>query len=313
MKAVKKLLWVAALMSVFFKAEAQQDPQFGLGFLNRVFTNPGDAGNTREGLFTATAANRLELVNFDGAPVTNVVGLHGPITLFGISSGVGITLYNDMAGALRAPGISLTYAYRQPLFDGMLGVGVTAGMITSWYAVTNWRLPDGGSADPAVPMNETAGMNFDAAIGAYYSSDTWFGGLSCKHLTAPRLGVDRTGSLPRTLYVNAGYRYAFAETDWTLMPMAELVSDFAQTSTLWQATAWYREKYWGGLGYRWGRALQFMVGFELFEGVRVTYAYEYMTSQLNRFNGGSHELVLSYSFSLTIPPGSQRYKSVRYL
>ncbi len=312
MAVLKKLLWIIALMAGCMRAEAQQDPQFGLGFLNRVFTNPGDAGNTREGLFCATAANRLGLTSFDGAPVASVVSLHGPITLFGISGGVGITLYNDLAGALNAPGVGLTYAYRRPLHEGTLGVGLTLGVLTSWYTSADWRLPE-GNADPALPSNETAGVNFDAAIGAHYHSETWFGGLSLKHLTAPRLGVDKVGSLPRTLYLNAGYRYAPAESNWAFTPMAEAASDFAQISWWLQATAWYKERYWAGLGYRWGQALQFMAGIELFEGVRVAYAYEYLTSQLDRFSGGCHELVLSYSFSLTIPPGSQRYKSVRYL
>ncbi len=313
MAVTKKLLWGIAFMMMFFRAEAQQDPQFSLGFLNRVFTNPGDAGNTKEGLFCGTAANRLEMTKFDGAPVTSVVDLHGPITLFGISSGVGFTFYNDMAGALRAPGFLLTYAYRQPLFNGSFGVGFSAGLLTSWYATTTWRLPDGGQTDPGVPTNETAGMSFDVSLGAHYSSPTWFGGISCKHLTAPRLGVDKNGSLQRTLYLNAGYHYGLAETDWALMPMTDLVTDFAQLSWTLQATAWYKERYWAGLGYRWGQAVVGMLGIELIEGLKVAYAYEYLTSEVNRFSGGSHELVISYSFSLTIPPGSQQYKSVRYL
>ncbi len=313
MAVVKKLLWFGLFGLVCLRAFAQQDPQFSLGFMDRTFTNPAYVGNTREDLFCASVANRLELTKFDGAPVTSVVGLHGPLTLFGIPSGVGITFYNDMAGALRAPGLSLTYAYRHKLPSGVLSFGLSAGLLTSWYANGNWRLPDGGQADPAVPTNETAGMSFDMSLGAYYESPTLFGGVSCKHLTAPELGVDKTGAFKQTLYLNTGYRYTLSETEWMLMPMLDLVSDFAQTSLTLQATAWFRDKYWGGLGYRWGQAVAGMVGAQLFEGLNVAYAYEFYTSSLNKFSGGSHELIISYSFSISIPRGSQRYKSIRYL
>ena len=297
----------------FFNVNAQQSPQFSLGFLNRVFTNPGYAGNTTENLFTATALNRLEMTGFEGAPVITTVDLHGPVTLFGISSGVGISLYNEAIGALRAPGVSLTYAYRHKIFDGILSIGMTAGVLTSWYTQQNWRLPDNSSQDPAVPANETSGVNFDMDLGAYYQSSTWFFGLACKHLTAPRLGVDKMGSLPRTLYANLGYTYAFNESDWVITPMADLVTDFGQTSFAFKVMGRYKEKYWAGLGYRWNQAIVGMLGIELFEGVKIAYAYDFLVSKLNRFSGGCHELSLSYSFSVMVPKGSQRYKSIRYL
>lgn len=313
MSVVKKLGWVILYLLVFSSADAQQDPQFSLGFLDRMFTNPGYAGNTQENLFNATALNRLELTGFEGAPVTTVVDLHGPVSLFGISSGVGISLYNDMAGALRAPGLSLTYAYRHNIFDGVLGVGLTAGILTSWYANQTWRLPDGGAQDPSVPSHETSGINFDMSLGAYYQSPTWFGGLACKHLTTPKLGVDKVGELPRTFYANLGYTYALDASDWVFTPMADLCTDFGQTSFSLKATGSYKGRYWAGLGYRWSQAVVGMLGIELFEGLKVAYAYEYLTSDLNRISGGCHELLLSYSFSITIPKGSQRYKSIRYL
>jgi len=313
MSVRKKLCCGFFFLLLVFSVKAQQDPQFSMSFLNRMFTNPGYAGNTVENLFTATASNRLEMTGFEGAPIVTVINLHGPVSLFGISSGVGISLYNDMAGALRAPGINLTYAYRHKIFGGVIGIGVTAGVIAGWYANSNWRLPEGGGVDPSVPANETAGISFDMDLGVYYQSSGWFGGIACKHLTAPRFGVDKQGSLPQTLYVNLGYTYVFDESDWVVIPMADLVTDFGQTGFSLKATVGYKKIYWGGLSYRWSQAIIGMLGIELFGGLNVAYAYEYLTSKLNRFSSGCHELLLSYSFAITIPKGSQRYKSIRYL
>jgi len=310
---VKKLCCGVCFLLLAFGIEAQQDPQFSLGFLKRMYNNPGYAGNTTEELFTATGVSRLEMTGFEGSPVVTAVDVHGPVTLFGISSGVGIAIYDDMAGALHAPGFSLTYAYRHKIFNGTIGIGITAGMIASWYTNQDWRLPEGGGTDVALPTNETAGMNFDMDFGVYYQSPTWFGGLSCKHLTEPSLGAERVGSLPRTFYANLGYTYTFEAPELVIMPMVDLVTDFGQTSFCFKAAGYYKKVYWAGLGYRWSQAIIGMVGIEIFDGLKVGYAYEFLTSKLNRFSGGCHGLLLSYSFSVTIPKGSQRYKSIRYL
>jgi type IX secretion system PorP/SprF family membrane protein len=312
MAVLKKALW-AVMMLLCVNVKAQQDPQFSLGFLNSAYTNPGELGNTKEGLFCATMANRLELTNFDGAPVVNVLNLHGPVTLFGISSGVGITLYSDAAGALRAPGFSLAYAYRRPLYKGVVGIGIDLGMLSSWYATNNWRLPGGGLSDEATPTREEAALSFDMSLGAAYYSDTWFGGVACKHLTAPSLGTDRKTQYRQTLYLHAGYQHPFVNSKWSVMPAFRLTTDFAQTSWRVDAVAQYGTKYLLGLGFRWGQAVTGMLGMEILNGVKVVYAYDFLITALNRFSGGSHEFVISYSFSLTVPRGTQRYKSIRYL
>ncbi|MDR3184173.1 MAG: PorP/SprF family type IX secretion system membrane protein [Prevotellaceae bacterium] len=312
MANLKKGLWGVAML-LCFTAKAQQDPQFSLGFLNRVFTNPGEVGNTTERLFCATMANRLELMAFEGSPVVNVLSLHGPVTLFGISSGIGITLHNDVAGSLRAPGFNAAYAYRRPLFQGTLGIGIEMGMLSSWYAGNSWRLPDGGASDQAVPAREEAALSFDMNAGVAYHSSTWFGGIACKHLTAPTLGKERIAQYRQTCYLYAGYRYPFAGSQWSITPMFSMVTDFAQTSWRIDAAARYGTKYLLGVGHRWRQAITGMVGMNILNGVEVVYAYDFFTSAVNRFSGGCHELTVSYSFSLTVPKGTQRYKSIRYL
>jgi type IX secretion system PorP/SprF family membrane protein len=313
MVVLRKSLWVSLLLLYFnFNAKAQQDAQFNLGFLNRVFSNSGETGNTTENLFRAAMANRLELVNFEGAPVTNVINFHGPVTLFGISSGVGVTVYNDRIGSLRSPGFNFMYAYRRPVFEGTIGMGLEMGMLSSWYVGDGWHLP-GGDTDPVIPEQEGSKLNFDMGLGVAYNSNTWLGGVAVKHLTAPRIGIERIAQFRQTLYVHAGYKYVFADSEWMIMPMANVITDFTQHSWQFHAVARYSEKYWIGVGYRWGQALSGMLGADLFKGVEVAYAYEFLTSALNRFSGGCHELTVSYSFSLIVPRGIQRYKSIRYL
>jgi len=307
-----KMLPVLTVLLFCSKAHAQQDAQFNLGFMNPGYINPGYAGNTEEEMFCASAYNRLELTKFDGAPVTTVINVQGPIDVLGIHSGISVTLQNEMAGYLRAPGLNLGYAYRRTLGEGQIGIGITLGFISSWYASNNWRLPDGGT-DPVTPTQENAGFAFDMGTGAYYSDSRWFGGISFTHLTGPKLGIDKNARYRPTLYAMGGYTMYADSVTWAVTPMLNLVSDFTQTSVNIACNVMYGKKYWAGINYRWGQAIAAMVGFEMFDGIKVGYSFEYATSKLSKFSSGTHELMLSYPFAIKTVRRAQGYKSIRYL
>ena len=310
----KIILFAVLITIVIGKTYAQQDPQFNMGFTNPTFVNPGYAGNNEDDMFLASAFNRLELAGFEGRPVTTVINVQGPIDIFGVRSGISATIQNEIIGNLRAPGLNLGYAYRYSLGEnkGEIGIGVSLGFISSWYVSNEWRTPDGGS-DVVIPTQENAGIAFDAGAGVFYSNSRWFGGVSVTHLTSPSLGIDKNARYKPTLYLTGGYSFMLDSAKWVLKPMVNVISDLAQTSYNIACNVVYEKKYWGGINYRWEQAVAAMVGMELFEGIKIGYSYEYATSSLSRFSGGTHEIMLSYSFSVKTPRGIQRYKSVRYL
>lgn len=307
-----KILPAIAIMVLANKIQAQQDAQFNLWFMNPTFINPGYAGNTQEEMFCASGYNRMELRGFDEAPVSTVINVQGPVTVFGIRSGISVTLQNELAGFLRAPGLNFGYAYRHTLGGGQIGAGVSLGFIGSWYASNSWNLPD-GATDPVAPTQENAGMAFDLGTGVYYSTACWFGGLSFTHLTSPKLGIDNNARYRPTLYAMGGYTFFADSITWSVTPMLTLVSDFTQTSYNIACNVMYNKKYLAGINYRWGQTIAVMAGLEVFSGLNVAYAYEYATSRLSRFSSGTHELMLSYSFAVKAVRGAQRYKSIRYL
>lgn len=307
-----KILLTIVLTMFFNIVHAQQDPQFNLGFMNPTFVNPGFAGNTEEDMFCASAYNRLELVNFDGSPISTIINVQGPIDILGVHSGISVTIQNELAGYLRAPGLNLGYAYRRNLWQGQIGIGASLGFISSWYANTDWRTPDGG-VDPAVPTQENAGVAFDLGAGVYYSDSRLFGGISFTHLTSPKLGIDDNARYRPTMYLTGGYTFLIDSTTWMMQPMLNVVSDFTQTSFNIACNATYQKKYWAGINYRWGQAVAAMIGIEVIAGLKVAYSYEYATSRLSRFSNGTHELMLSYAFAVKTVRGIQRYKSIRYL
>ena len=84
----------------------------------------------------------------------------------------------------------------------------------------------------------------------------------------------------------------------------------------WQAdlnlTFEYDKRIWAGIGYRIGDAVIITAGTELWNGIKFGYSYDMSISALSRYNSGSHEFYLSYSF-LLYKKHDHQYKSVRFL
>ena len=75
----------------------------------------------------------------------------------------------------------------------------------------------------------------------------------------------------------------------------------------------YNKKVWGGVSYRAGDALIGIVGFELYNGIRLGYAYDFTMSDMNTNSNGSHEFMINYCFDLGLGKSPMKYKSIRFL
>ena len=89
-------------------------------------------------------------------------------------------------------------------------------------------------------------------------------------------------------------------------------TDFATWQCELGSTIQYKEKYWGGLGYRFQDAIIFQVGMQLANGLTIGYAFDLPISSMIYTSVGSHELSLSYSFKIEFSK-KQTYKSIRHL
>jgi hypothetical protein len=86
------------------------------------------------------------------------------------------------------------------------------------------------------------------------------------------------------------------------------VAQFTVTSLLR-----YNKKVWGGVSYRAGDALIGVVGFELYNGIRIGYAYDFPMSDIRKNTSGSHEFMVNYCFDISLGKSTMKYKSIRFL
>lgn len=316
-KEVKRLNLISLVFVLsLYPCFSQQDPITSNYMFNTLAYNPGYAGTT--GMICATALNRQQWVGFKGSPSTTVFNISAPFSPFKINSGIGLMVENDNIGFNKDIRLALIYSYIAEIGQGKLGIGINAGM----YNMTidpEWVIPSGDiftppSGDPLIPESKESAVTFDAGLGVYYRTDKYYAGLSVTHINQPAIKFNKGETfLSRHYYITAGYLLQLSNPSFELLPSLFVLSDgktiqFSATSLLR-----YNKKAWGGVSYRPGDALVGIVGIELFNGIRVGYAYDFPISDIRQNTTGSHEFMVNYCFSLSMGKSPTRYKSIRFL
>jgi type IX secretion system PorP/SprF family membrane protein len=298
---------------------AQQSAQFSQYMFNLLAINPGFAGSSDA--INLAAVSRQQWVGIDGHPKTTVFGADAAISPFGINSGIGISFTNDEIGYFNDISFHLAYAYRKEILNGSLGIGVQMGLFNQVLS-GEWYIPDpvdGNSyhqpSDNLVLNAKTTGNAMDFGMGAYYSEDKFYVGLSAIHLFNPVAKYDSNNFyyLKRTVFLASGYRYQMRGRQVELLPSLLFKTDGVSWQTDLNLNARYKKRYWAGCSYRYQDAIVLMAGMELKSGLRLGYSYDITTSPLAKYSNGSHEVMVGYSFSLSVDKKTKQYKSVRYL
>jgi type IX secretion system PorP/SprF family membrane protein len=314
---VKRLIIILIiLLAVFIPCISQQDPMTSNYMFNTLTYNPGVAGTS--GMICATALNRQQWVGFKGAPSTTLFNVSAPFNPFKIRSGAGLVVESDNIGFDKDISISINYSYLLDLGEGVLGIGISGGVLNKTLDPT-WEIPDGDiftppSGDPLIPENKESVVAFDAGLGFFYTTDKYYAGLSVTHINQPKLKYSKgTPYVSRHYYLTGGYILQLPNPSLELLPSLYAFSDgkviqFSVTSLIR-----YNKKVWGGVSYRPGNALVGIAGLELFNGIRIGYAYDFTISDIRKNTTGSHEFLVNYCFDISLGKSPMKYKSVRFL
>jgi type IX secretion system PorP/SprF family membrane protein len=313
-----KKLNIAFLFLIFLTrfGYSQQDPLSTQYMFGTMLYNPGVSGVS--GMICATAMTRQQWVGFKGAPSTTSFTVNAPVNLFHISSGVGLLVESDNTGFDKDISLSGSYSYLMDLGQGKLGIGLRLGMLNKAIA-PKWQIPSGDShtpvsGDPLIPENKESYVAFDASLGAYYKTYKYYAGLSITHINQPKIKFSKgTPYVSRHYYFTAGYNIQLSNPSFELLPSIFVFSDGKVTQAAINTLVRYNKKVWGGVSYRAGDAISGMLGFELFNGIRIGYAYDFPMTDIRKSTTGSHEFLVNYCFDLSLGKSPMRYKSIRFL
>ena len=283
---------------------AQQDQQYTQFMYNKLGINPGYAGSTDAGCFTAIY--RKQWIGLDGAPSTQLLSYNTP--LLNRRVGVGLALTRNSIGIENRITLEGTYAYRIQVGRGTLGIGIMASVRRRAVDWTDSRLkgtqPIG--ADNGITGGFQSKWLFNVGVGAYYSTNKYYVGVSLPRILKNNIDFSEVGSI-----ISKEVHHAYLMTGLLvnvndkIKLQPQILVKYAQNSPLdfdLNLMGIFMEKFNAGLTYRAGgsketgigESLDVLVGAQLTRNLMFGLSYDITLSEVKNYSNGSIEAILRY-------------------
>ena len=280
---------------------AQQDPQYTQYMYNMSVINPGYATDDITTI-NAGLLYRSQWLGAIGGPTTGSLFAHGTITdrLEG-----GFSIVNDQIGdVVKQTSAYIDFAYVLPMGEtSKLSFGIKAGA-TFFSTDFNGFVYSDPLPDPAFAENISQTFP-NIGAGFFYFSDTYYFGISAPNLLETKhlendSGIVAQGSENMHLFFTGGYVFELSDTiKFKPAFMAKHVAG-APLSLDITSNVLFNEKIELGAAYRVNDSYSGMITIIMSPAVHIGYAYDQTTSNLGRFNRGSHEVSLLFNISRLI-------------
>lgn len=288
----KILVFIALglLLATAPEAQAQQDSQYTQYMYNTQSMNPGYSGS--RGSLSMLALYRNQWVGLDGAPETLNFGMHSPIGVQGVGLGLGFT--SDKLGPSSESTIAADFSYTIDFaHDVKLAFGIKGGYSLldldpnklTIYNPNDYDLTKKSFGSPTI------------GAGFYLYSEKWYLGLSTPNILETSYYDDvqvSTATEKTHIYLIGGYVF-------TLNPNLKLKPAFLTKAVIGaplaidlSANALLYDRITFGVAYRLDAAVTAMAGFQANDNIMIGYAYDYETTELSRYNSGSHEIFIRF-------------------
>jgi len=281
--------------------QAQQAPMYTHYMNNTLVVNPAYAGS-RDAL-TVTAINRMQWVDFEGAPVTQSLTMHMPLS--NEHMGIGLSVLNDKIGPTNTTSLVFDYAYRFNLTENSkMAFGLSVGVNLFQADLSALQLDV--QNDPVFLNNINNHATPNIGFGAYYSRERFYAGFSIPNLLETSYseidqgnGKSLIGKEQRHYFFIAGALFHvgdnldFKPTSFVKVTVGAPIEADLTASFIIQ------KRFLLGAMFRTGDAIGGLIGFDITDQLHLGYSYDWSFGlQTFRYNKGSHELVLRYDFLL---------------
>ena len=293
---LKALLLVSFFFSIVLTAFSQQDSQYTQYMYNTIVVNPAYAGS--RGALSVFAMHRNQWVGMSGAPKTNAFSIHTPFSNSNIGAGLSFT--NDQIGPTAENSVAADLSYKIKTSENYsVSFGIKAS--ASFFNFYANKLNPKDLVDPSLESFKNS-ISPNIGLGFYFYSDKTYFGLSAPQLFENYRYDDNELALNRerlNLYFITGTVIALG-SDVNFKPA--LLTKYVDGAPLQidvSGNFLFNQKLTLGAAYRYNAAVSALAGFQVSEMLFVGYAYDYETSQLHKFNQGSHEIFLRFELLKT--------------
>ncbi|WP_417350189.1 type IX secretion system membrane protein PorP/SprF [Flavobacterium alkalisoli] len=299
---MKKIyITMAIAFASVFSAKAQQDPQYTQYMYTMNVVNPAYAGSKES--ISGGLLYRAQWVDIEGAPKTGTLSISSPV---GKNVGLGLSAISDKIGPVEETNVYGDFSYTLNLGgEHRLALGLKTGVtfqnVGLFSDIGNGYVPS--TSDVAFKEN-SSNTFFNFGTGLFYYTDKYYVSFSVpnmlknSYLQVTDSGQERKFSSNVQHYFLSG-GYVFNLSDNTkLKPSFMMKSAFDAPTSLDVALNFlFFEKFEIGGTYRLDDSVGAMVNYAITPGLRIGYAYDYVTSDLNVTTTASHEVMLLFDLN----------------
>jgi len=284
------MVWLCLSAAVSY---GQQRIVYSQYMFNTLSINPAYAGTDK--YLNVTAQARQQWMGFHGAPSSQMVSVHSPLTHKKV--GLGLFLQRETGGVTDIYTAYAMYAYKIKLpGKQILSLGLQAGVTTYREQLTDLTLPS-GTMDPNFSTNTTYTQpNF--GVGVYYYTPSFYAGLSVPTIVQSMLHRDSPQALTeaRHYFLMCGYIF-------DLSPSLKLKPNFLLKSVVgapvnidMNLNLLIDKVVWVGCSYRIGNSVTPLLEIQANPALRFGFSYDIPLSNLTRSNirSGSPEIMINY-------------------
>lgn len=278
-------------------------PVYSQYMLNGLALNPAYAGS-RDAL-NISAGYRNQWVGFEGAPVSQTFSSHTPLRNRNIA--LGLLVFNEKIDVRNNLSIFTNYAWRFKAGRGRLAFGLKGGLTIRNANWNELNVHDPGDISFTESSQDIL-PNF--GFGIYYHTDHFFAGASIPMFLSDSLSNGK----PAVYHDPNNYNYLFTSgivlgsQGFKVKPSVLVKYDSENPLQVDANLSFIFENFlWVGGSYRVEDVLVGLVKFRINDQLRIGYTYDHSLGTLNKYNNGSHEIMLIYDFIYRAKAVSPRY------
>jgi len=297
------------IMGALF-SKGQQDPMYTQYIFNLQTINPAYAGSWQD--IGVTALSRDQWLGIQGHPTTQTFSFQTPLRSEHV--GIGLNIVNDNVGLEKTLSVNFDYSYQILLSDiTTLRFGIKGGFMNYSNNLTGYTQYPDNQSDPLYQVNIKNKFMPNFGFGLYLSSPKYYLSLSLPEIVQGsyqqgQASSANTSTQVRHLFFAGGM--VFELSDNIKFKPTFMTQAVSGTPFLYDLSANFliAEKFWIGGMYRSGDAVSVIAQWIINRKLRFGYAYDFTTTDLQKFSNGVHEVMISYEFSWA----KRKYVSPRY-
>lgn len=288
-----KFTFLGILLLLVNSIYAQQEAQYSQYMYNTISVNPAYAGSRN--VLSVLALHRSQWIGLEGAPTTSTFSINTPIPETNL--GLGISAISDRIGPTEQTTVSGDISYTIRLSE-KTNLSFGAKGTASFFSFDQYKVTPFQANDPKW-KSLSSNMSPNFGVGMYLHSDKYYLGLSIPNLMGSNFYNDNEiaiNSQSRNYYFIGGY--VFDVSNWIKFKPA-IVSKIVTGAPVQldlSGNALFMDKFVLGAAYRVDAALTGLAGFQVNDELFIGYSYDFDTTNLSRYNSGSHEIFIRYEF-----------------